>query len=158
MGSPRRWGALAVIAGIGLAGVACGISGAVASAAPAAPLVPLERIPAHLLPSGTPVPVPPGVIKASNDWLVSDGGTLVAVYAGTDGSNPANGRFVIVRQNAHTGRQTIRVVNVPGARSVSIISPPRGARVETSAQRGGLDFITATGARGVLHLNNDSTS
>jgi len=112
--------------------------------------------PAHLLPEGTPVPVPPGLIQVSNDWLVSDGTALVAVYAGSDGSNPANGRFVIVWQNGHTGQQTIRVVNVPGARSVSIVNPPTGVSVETSAQRGSLESITAGGTRGSLHLSDDS--
>jgi hypothetical protein len=151
-----RWRAL-IVAAVALAGFAGGI-GAAVSNANAAPAVSLDRIPAHMLPSGTPVPIPPGVIHVTNDWLVSDGTTLVAVYAGSAGTNPTTGRFVIVRQNAQTGRQTVSVVNVPGADALSIVSPPTGAAVETSAQTGTLHFKAANGSTGTLHLRNDSTS
>jgi hypothetical protein len=155
--SIRLRGRALIVAAVALAAVVGGI-GAVMSHANAAPAVRLDRIPAHMLPSGTPVPVPPGLIHVSNDWLVSDGITLVAVYAGTDGTNPTVGRLVIVRQNARTGQQTVSVVNVPGAHALSIVNPPTGAAVETSAQTGDLHFKAANGSNGALHLRNNSTS
>lgn len=154
-----RQRALAVAGSIAVAGIGVGIVATVASASTSTkPAAVLDRIPAHMLPSGTPVPLPPGIIRVSNDWLVSNGTTLVAVYAGTDGSNPANGRFAIVRQNAQTGQQTVRFVNVPGVHAISIVSAPTGAAAETSAQRGDLEFRTADGGMGKLHLGSDSAS
>ena len=43
------------------------------------------------------------LINPKNAWLVSDGYTLVAVYAGSPGEDPSIGRFAIVRQNAIFG-------------------------------------------------------
>jgi len=116
----------------------------------------LDRIPAHILQNGTPIPVSPEMIRVSNAWLDSDGVTLVAVYAGSAGTDPATGRFVIVRQNTQTGQQTLTIVNVPGARVLSIVKPPTGPGVETSAQRGKLPFQTAGGMRGMLNLSNNT--
>jgi hypothetical protein len=111
-----------------------------------------------MLTAGTPVPVSPELIRVSNDWLVSDGVTLVAVYAGSAGTSPATGRFVIVRQNSQTGKQTVNLVSVPGTQAISIVSPPTGSAVESSAQKGYLAFRTASGSAGKLNLSNDAVS
>ena len=56
------------------------------------------------------VPVSPTVLQARNGWLVSDGRTLVAVYAGAAGDDPAVGRVAIVRQDLASGTQTVQVI------------------------------------------------
>jgi hypothetical protein len=125
---------------------------------PAARLLPPvgDRIPAHILPPDTPPPVSPALVRVTNAWLVSDGRTLVAVYAGEAGNDPTIGRFVIIRQNLVVGFQTRDVVDVAAAGSIRITDAPAGAAVETSAQRGDLRFSSPTGAQGVLHLATDT--
>jgi hypothetical protein len=125
---------------------------------PAARLLPPvgDRIPAHILPPETPIPVSPALVRVTNAWLVSDGRTLVAVYAGEAGNDPSTGRFVIVRQNLVVGFQTRDVVDVAAAGSLRITDAPTGAAVETSAQRGDLGFLSAMQVRGVLHLATDT--
>lgn len=125
--------------------------------APVPPKV-VDRIPAHILPASTPIPVPPSLIQVTNAWLVSDGVTLVAVYAGKSGANPDDGRFVIIRQNEDQGVQTQDVVDVPGSGAVSLDSTPAGTGVETSAQHGRLHFTGAHGRAGNLDLEGDSAS
>src|SRR6266498_654524 len=120
--------ALAVVAGVALAGSSgtyipqLGITvpdekagpvvhslppgGPESSARAPVPAGPPDRIPAHMLPADTPVPISPQVLQPDNGWLVSDGATLVAVYAGAAAGDPSSGRFVIVRQNLAAGRQT----------------------------------------------------
>ena len=77
---------------------------AAASAAPAADGgVSADPIPAEILGSNVPVPVPASVITETNGWLVSNGSNLVAVYAGSKADDPTQGRVVIVRQDLRTG-------------------------------------------------------
>ena len=115
-----------------------------------------DRIPAHILPPDTPIPVSPALVRVTNAWLVSDGRTLVAVYAGEAGNDPSIGRFVIIRQNLVVGFQTRDVVDVAAAGSLRITDAPTGAAVETSAQRGDLRFSSMMRTRGVLHLATDT--
>ena len=70
-----------------------------------------QPIPARMLGSDVPVPIPPSVLRVRNGWLVSDGRTLVAVYAGAAGKDPSVGRLVIVRQDLAAGRQTVRTLD-----------------------------------------------
>ena len=119
------------------------------------PTGPPDHIPAHMLDVDVPVPISPQVLEPGNGWLVSNGATLVAVYAGADPREPAKGRFVIVRQNLVAGVQTQNVVDVPGAGGLAITDAPRGEAVETSAQRGRLAFQGAAGKSGVLDLVTD---
>ncbi|MGD0273821.1 MAG: hypothetical protein ABSB96_08850 [Gaiellaceae bacterium] len=125
--------------------------------APAPPPV-FDRIPGHVLSADTPVPVSPELIDVKNGWLASDGKTLVAVYAGAAGDDASNGRFVIVRQLLDAGRQTVEVVDVPGAGAVSITDAPKGAAVETTAQRGRIGFRGSRGRSGDLDLSRNETS
>jgi hypothetical protein len=118
----------------------------------------LEGIPAHMLEKDTPIPFGPGLAQVSNAWLVSDGKTLVAVYAGAAGNDPQNGRFVIIRQNWVSGQQTQDVVDVAKAGMLTISSAPMGTSVETSAQHGDIEFTDAAGDRGVLNLSGDTTT
>ena len=99
-----------------------------------------------------PVPISPQLFKPGNAWLVSNGTTLVAVYAGADPRNPTTGRFVIIRQNLLAGVQTHKIVDVPEAGALAITEAPEGPDVVTSAQRGRLAFDGAAGKSGVLDL------
>ena len=114
-----------------------------------------DRIPGHMLSADTPVPVSPELVDVENGWLVSDGKTLVAIYAGAAGNDSTRGRFVIVRQDLAAGRQTMDVVDVPGAGAVSITDAPKGVAVETTAQRDRIRFRGTRGPKGDLDLVTD---
>jgi hypothetical protein len=112
----------------------------------------LGGIPAGILSPDAPIPLSPALIRTTNAWLVSDGRTLVAVYAGEAGNDPAIGRFAIVRQNLLFGLQTCQVIDLGRIGAVRITRAPAGAAAETSAQQGELEYSSATGAQGVLSL------
>jgi len=116
-----------------------------------------DRIPPHILPPGTPPPLHASLIKVKNAWLVSDGYSLVAVYAGTAGNNASVGRFAIIRQNLVFGLQyePPDLIDVRKAGALKITGGPRGEAHETSAQRGQLTFSSARGTKGVLDLRGD---
>jgi hypothetical protein len=117
---------------------------------------PGDRIPPHILPKGLQSPLPTALIQVKNAWLVSDGYTLVAVYAGRAGNDPSIGRFAVVRQNLIFGIQyQPDVVNVRKAGALEITKAPRGASQETTAQHGQLAFVSARGTKGVLELTGD---
>jgi hypothetical protein len=101
------------------------------------------------------VPISPARLRVTNDWLVANGVTLVAVYAGEAGNDATRGSFGIIRQNWVFGYQTETFVDVPGAGAVTITSAPVGRAVVTSAQHADLGFSTKSGARGILHLASD---
>jgi hypothetical protein len=115
------------------------------------------RIAPHILPKGVPPPVHYALINPKNAWIVSDGYTLVAVYAGSPGEEPAIGRLAIVRQNEIFGVQYAPpdLVDVGRVGAVKITRSPRGRSRETTAQRGRLAFVAADGTKGVLELAGD---
>ena len=118
---------------------------------------PAERIPPHLLPPGAPPPLPAALITVKNAWLVSDGYTLVAVYAGYSGNDPSMGRFLVIRQNEIFGVQYVPdVLAVRKAGALKLTRLPTGRSRETSAQHGELSFTSARGVRGVLRLSTDT--
>jgi hypothetical protein len=104
-----------------------------------------QPIPARMLGSEVPVPIPPSVLQVRNGWLVSDGRTLVAAYAGAAGFDPSVGRLVIVRQDLVAGRQTVRTLDAGPTGALTITGAPLGSAVETSAQTGSLRVRTAGG-------------
>ena len=116
-----------------------------------------DRIPPHFLPPGTPPPLQRELIDPVNAWLVSDGYSLVAVYAGSPGIDPSLGRFAIIRQNLIFGVQydPPDFVDIPAAGALKITAAPQGAASETSAQRGKLTFMSENGTTGVLDLRRD---
>lgn len=118
---------------------------------------PGNRIPPHILPTGVQSPLSPALITVKNAWLLSDGYTLVAVYAGRAGNDSSIGRFAIVRQNLIFGIQynPPDVVDVRKAGALKITEAPRGASHETTAQHGKLVFVSARGTKGVLELTGD---
>jgi hypothetical protein len=132
---------LALAAGGGLAVVR-----AVGVAAPAAPPDSTPQpIPARMLGSDVPVPMPASVLHVRNGWLVSDGRTLVAVYAGAAGDDSSVGRLVIVRQDLLAGRQTVRTLDAGPTGALAIVAAPLGSSVETSAQTGSIRIRTSAG-------------
>lgn len=118
---------------------------------------PPGRFPPHFLPKRSPPALPYAALKVKNAWVVSDGYTLVAVYAGSPGEDPSIGRFAIVRQNAIFGVQykPPDLVDVGRVGAVRITRAPRGRSRETTAQRGRLAFVSANGTRGFLELTDD---
>jgi len=121
---------------------------------PKAPSGPIAPVQARLINNKSEIPVSPGMLTFTNGWFVNNGKTLVAIYAGAAGNNPSDGRLVILRQNELLGTQTLRIVNVPGAGALTIVSAPLGASVETTAQRAAVSFRSSTGARGTFNLGN----
>jgi hypothetical protein len=111
-----------------------------------------QPIPARMLGSEVPVPIAPSILRSRNGWLVSDGRTLVAVYAGASGSDPSLGRVVIVRQDLVAGKQMIRIVDAGPTGALTIVSAPLGASVETSAQSGVIGLQADGGALFALDL------
>jgi hypothetical protein len=109
-------------------------------------------IPARMLGPDAPVPIAPSVLQASNGWLVSDGKTLVAVYAGAAGNDSSVGRVVIVRQDLVAGRQTVRTIDAGPTGALTITAAPLGTAVETSAQTGSLRLRTTGGRLLTLDL------
>lgn len=89
-------------------------------------------------------------------WLVSDGSTLVAVCAGAAGNDPEQGRLAIVRQNLVQGAQTVNVIDAGKTGALTLVNPPTGAAVETSAQVGSIEFRGVHGAAGSLQLASDT--
>jgi hypothetical protein len=104
-----------------------------------------HSIPARMLGSGVPVPVAPSLLRVRNGWLVSDGRTLVAVYAGAAGDDPSVGRLVVVRQDLAAGWQTVRTIDAGATGALTIAAAPLGSSVETSAQTGSIHLRTASG-------------
>lgn len=109
------------------------------------PATALHAIPVRMLGPDVPVPIPPSLLRERNGWLVRDGRTLVAVYAGAAGDNPSVGRLVIVRQDLVAGRQTVRVLDAGPIGALAIVAAPLGSSVETSAQEGSIRIGTAGG-------------
>jgi hypothetical protein len=113
-------------------------------------------IPARVLESDAPVPVSPSILRVQNGWLVSDGSTLVAVYAGSAGNDPSVGRLVIVRQDLAAGRQTVRTLDAGATGALAIAAAPLGSSVETSAQTATIGLRTAVGSALRLDLGTDT--
>jgi hypothetical protein len=137
--------------------VSVGTTDSVAEPA-AAPSFAPRPIPAEMLGSDVPVPVPPAVLQPRNGWLVSDGKTLVAVYAGAAGGDRSVGRIVIVRQDLVAGKQTIRALDAGPTGALTIAKAPLGSSVETSAQMGSIRLRSAHGQQLVLHLGSGRVS
>jgi len=116
-----------------------------------------ERIPPHIVPPGTPPPLHFEFVNPANGWIVSDGYSLVAVYAGSARSNASLGRLAIVRQNLIFGVQYYPpdLIGFRKAGALKITRGPHGWTHETSAQRGRLTFVSARGTKGVLDLRRD---
>ena len=119
---------------------------------------PGDPIPPHIVPEGSPPPLHWAVINPKNAWLVSDGYTLVAVYAGSPGKDPSLGRFAIVRQNAIFGVQYAPpdIVDVGKVGALTITTRPAGrVRRDVSSARQARDSSRQNGTKGILDLSAD---
>jgi len=112
-------------------------------------------IPGELLSADVPVPVPPSVLRERNGWLVSDGKTLVAVYAGAAGGDASVGRIVVVRQDLVAGTQTVRIIDAGRTGALTIARAPLGSSVETTAQKADIGLRTESGRALTLDLGSD---
>jgi hypothetical protein len=137
-----------------------GPNDATSSAGPAAaPAFTPDPIPAAILGSNVPVPIASTIINETNGWLVSDGYNLVAVYAGSKGDDPTQGRIVIVRQDLRAAQQTVQIVDAGATGPLTIAAgAPAGVAVETSAQTGSLVLNTAQGDTVKLNLATNTVS
>jgi hypothetical protein len=125
----------------------------------AAPAFTPAPIPAGILGSNVPVPVPSSVLTETTGWLVSNGYNLVAVYAGSKADDPTQGRVVIVRQDLRAARQTVQIIDAGSTGPLSVAAgAPTGAAVETSALTGTLMLTTGGGATVKLDLSNNTVS
>jgi len=99
-----------------------------------------------------------------NAWAVADHRSEVDVYAGAaspvqGAGHRGDGLFVINRYSFLPLRQTQKHVVVKDAGALRIIRAPRGRGVTTSAQRNGeLEFTSARGVTGTLHLAVDAVT
>ena len=124
----------------------------------AAPSTP-DPIPAEILGSDVPVPVPSSIITETNGWLVSNGLNLVAVYAGSAPDDSTKGRIVVVRQDLRAGKQSIHIVDAGATGPLSVAAnAPAGAAIETSALTGRVPLSTSSGAAFKLNLGSDTIS
>ena len=132
---------------------------ATASARPAAAAFTPDPIPAAILSSDVPVPISASIISETNGWLVSDGYTLVAVYAGSKGNDPTQGRVVIVRQDLRAGTQTVQIVDAGATGPLTVAAgAPSGPAVETSAQTSQLKLAASRGAMVTLNLSTNTVN
>jgi hypothetical protein len=121
-----------------------------------APAFEPQPIPGQMLGSDVPVPVGPAVLQVRNGWLVSDGETLVAVYAGAAGNDLSVGRVVIVRQELVAGAQTVRTLDSGATGALTIAAAPLGSSVEKSAQTGSIRLRAVDGRPLRLDLRTDT--
>jgi len=125
----------------------------------ATPAFPADPIPAAILGSNVPVPIPSSVMTETNGWVDSNGYNLVAVYAGSAGDDPTQGRVVIVRQDLRAGKQTVQIVDTGATGPLTIAADaPTGVAVETSALTGGLKLGTSRGTTIRLNLSTNTVS
>lgn len=123
-----------------------------------APAFAPQPIPGQMLNADVPVPIAPSIVQVQNGWLVSDGKTLVAVYAGAAGNDASIGRVVVVRQNLVAGKQTVRTIDAGSTGGLVIAAAPLGRAVESSAQAGRLRLRTAGGRFLTLDLGTNHIS
>jgi hypothetical protein len=137
-----------------------GPNDATAPTGPAAAVaVAADPIPAGILGANVPVPIPSSIITETNGWLASNGYTLVAVYAGSRGDDPTQGRVVIVRQDLRASKQTVQIVDAGPTGPLTIAAgAPTGTAVETSAQTGSLMLSTSQGGTVKLDLASNTIS
>ena len=130
-----------------------------AGPAAAAPAFIPDPIPAAILGADVPVPISSSILTETNGWLVSNGYNLVAVYAGSAGSDSTQGRVVIVRQDLRAGKQTVQIVDAGATGPLAITADaPTGAAVETTALTGALKLSTSRGATIKLNLGTNAIS
>lgn len=123
-----------------------------------APAPASQTIEGQMLGKDVPVPIAPSILQPQNGWLVSNGKTLVAVYAGAAGDDTTIGRVVIVRQDLVAGTQTVKTVDAGRTGALTIAQAPLGNSVETSAQTGSLRLRTSGGRTLTLDLGASKVS
>lgn len=94
-----------------------------------------------------------------NGWRAASHTSFTEVDAGALARDPRVGAFAIFRHEFVTARQTVDIVEVPGAGTLRITRAPEGGGVVESAQKTGkIEFAGRGGVRGTLDLSDDSVS
>jgi hypothetical protein len=119
---------------------------------------PVNGIPGRYLPKMRQGPFSPAVLQFTRAWQVSNGRTLVAVYAGVNPAQASDGRIIIFRQNILAGTQSQVLISVAGSGALTITKAPMGAGAERSGATGVLTLRGAHGATYTLHLAANSVS
>jgi hypothetical protein len=110
----------------------------------------------RFLTDSDPPPVNSDVISIENGMVVSDGYTLVVVYAGNPKNDASIGRLVVIRQNLLFGiaYSPPDVIDVGKVGRLKIRTLPKGGA--RSAQRAEVGFVAKDGTHGVLDLRGDT--
>jgi hypothetical protein len=119
---------------------------------------PVNGIPGRYLPHMRQGPFSPQILQFTRAWQVSNGRTVVAVYAGVNPAQASDGRIIIFRQDILAGTQSQVMINVAGSGALTITKAPLGVRAERSGQTGVLTVRGANGTTYTLHLATNSIS
>lgn len=119
---------------------------------------PVNSIPGRYLPKMRQGPFSPGMLKFSRAWQVSNGRTVVAVYAGVNPAQASEGRIIIFRQDVLAGTESQVMINVAGSGALTITKAPLGVKAERSGETGELTLRSANGVTYMLHLAANSIS
>jgi hypothetical protein len=98
--------------------------------------------------------------RVKNAWLVGDHNRETIVQGGRSADGPPHdGLFAIYRLQLHPFINQTTPVRVPGAGAITITKAPLGRKVVRWAQkRGNIEFTSANGITGTLHLADDTVT
>jgi hypothetical protein len=98
--------------------------------------------------------------RIKNSWDVQDHNRVTIVEGGRSADGPPHdGLFAIYRLQLHPFINQTTPVRVPGAGAITITKAPLGRKVVRWAQkRGNIEFTSANGITGTLHLADDTVT
>jgi hypothetical protein len=98
--------------------------------------------------------------RIKNEWVVQDHNRTTIVEGGRSADGPPHdGLFAIYRFQLHPFMDETTPVRVPGAGAITITKAPLGRSVVRWAQkRGDIEFTSANGVTGTLHLADDTVT
>jgi hypothetical protein len=116
-----------------------------------------QTIPAHL--EGRRIADITPVIYTLNGWVAGDCHGRTFVYAGSAGWKGSMGLAYIVRLGHGSNQLGGGIIAVPGSGALRITRAPIGPKVVRSAQRrGDLEFKSARGITGTVHLRDNTAT
>jgi hypothetical protein len=119
---------------------------------------PVNSIPGRYLPKMRQGPFSPQMLQFTRAWQVSNGRTVVAVYAGVNPAQASQGRIIIFRQDVLAGTEGQVLINVAGSGALTITRAPLGVKAERSGETGVLTLRGANGVTYTLRLAANSIS
>lgn len=120
----------------------------------------LNIFPAKIYPDPEPLLSSELMERIKNAWIVQDHNRETIVEGGRSADGPPHdGLFAIYRLQLHPFMDETTPVRVPGAGAITITKAPLGRKVVKWAQkRGNIEFTSANGITGTLHLANDTVT